>query len=49
MKDEKIILELLLLLEKRGGFDGWWGNIDEDIKIEIIIELAYKLNELNKL
>ena len=23
-------------LNTRGGFDGWWGEIDEDIQVEIV-------------
>ena len=35
-KAEKIIS----MLNGRGGFDDWWGNIDEDIQEEIIDEIT---------
>jgi hypothetical protein len=28
------------MLSSRGGFDGWWGNIDDDIQEEIIEEIT---------
>ena len=28
------------MLSSRGGFDGWWGNIDDDTQEEIIEEIT---------
>ncbi len=38
-------LKIIELLEHRGGFDGWWGSIDDSIQNEIIEELADELGE----
>jgi hypothetical protein len=38
-KSKEIIKKVLDNLKCRGGFDGWWDNIDEDIQDEIIEEL----------
>lgn len=39
-KDLELVDKLITLLQDRGGFDDWWGNIDEDTQTEIISELA---------
>ena len=28
-KNEEIVLAIIDILNGRGGFDDWWGNIDE--------------------
>jgi len=40
-KSEKIISALC----DRGGFDGWWGNIDEDIQNEILTMMDHIIDE----
>jgi len=42
MENPKNKAEELLnkMLSSRGGFDGWWGNIDDDIQEEIIEEIT---------
>ncbi len=37
--------KIIELLEQRGGFDGWWGSIDDSIQDEIIEELADELDQ----
>ena len=37
---ENIVSKVLDALNDRGGFDGWWGGIDDDIQQEIIEELV---------
>jgi hypothetical protein len=40
MDNRKEIVEAIIKeLNGRGGFDHWWGNIDEDIQDEIIESL----------
>lgn len=34
------VKKMISALSDRGGFDGWWDGIDEDIKTEIVEELA---------
>ena len=34
-KAKLIVNDSIEELENRGGFDGWWGSIDEDIQKEI--------------
>lgn len=40
MDSHQIALMVIDVLDGRGGFDGWWGDIDEDIKDEIRTEIA---------
>jgi len=43
------IIELILNeLKGRGGFDGWWGNIDDDIQEEIQHELEIIVKEYHR-
>lgn len=37
---EETVKEMLDLLKDRGGFDGWWGDIDAATQQEIIDELV---------
>lgn len=39
-KAESIIKEIIISLGNRGGFDGWWDDIDEDIQEDIKEELV---------
>ena len=39
-KAKRIVEEILRELDDRGGFDGWWGDIDEDIQEEIKAKLT---------
>lgn len=32
--------EILHELNGRGGFDGWWGEIDDEIQEEILVALS---------
>jgi hypothetical protein len=36
---KKMVLEIVDSLYNRGGFDDWWGNLDDDIEEEIIKEI----------
>lgn len=31
----KIVRKIFSFLSDRGGFDGWWADVDHDIQIEI--------------
>lgn len=31
-------------LEDRSGFDGWWGDLDEDIQSDILTAVAEKID-----
>ena len=35
----KLVDKIIEVLEKRGGFDDWWSNIDEDTKEDIKNEI----------
>lgn len=37
--------QIISALSNRGGFDGWWGDIDEDIQQEIIAEIDAIIDE----
>lgn len=37
--------KIINMLSDRGGFDGWWGNIDDDIQDEIKGEIESIINE----
>jgi len=37
--EEEIVNEIIDALCDRGGFYGWWGNIDDDIQDEIKEEI----------
>lgn len=37
--------KIIALLNGRGGFEHWWGDIDEDTKREIIEEIDGVINE----
>ena len=37
---DMIVEKMIDELSGRSGFDGWWGNIDEDIQNEIKEELC---------
>ena len=37
-------LDIIEVLNKRGGFDDWWGNIDEEIQEEILEKLEKVLD-----
>lgn len=39
-EDYELTDKLLDELNSRGGFDGWWGNLDEEIQLEIKTTLA---------
>lgn len=38
--NERIVFSLIDELSDRGGFDGWWGNIDGEIQQEILESLV---------
>jgi hypothetical protein len=41
MEKTKVIVEKIIdELNGRGGFDGWWGGVDEDIQNEIKEDLC---------
>ena len=42
---EELAQKMIDYLCGRGGFDDWWDNIDEDIKEEMIIDLATILDK----
>lgn len=44
MRTSRKVIEAL---GNRGGFDDWWGNIDESIQAEIIDELEEVINPLD--
>lgn len=37
--EEKIVAAVLRDLTGRSGFDGLWGELDEDIQLDIVVEL----------
>jgi len=37
---EETVKEMLAMLKGRGGFDGWWEDVDADTQREIIEELV---------
>ena len=37
---KEIVEKMINALNNRGGFDGWWHNIDEEIQAEIADELV---------
>jgi len=47
--EKEIVNEIIDALCDRGGFDGWWGNIDEDIQNEIKEELVNIIKSKQKL
>ena len=41
----KEITDLVMkILSSRGGFDGWWGYIDEETQLEILKEIEEKID-----
>lgn len=37
---KETVLEMIEMLKGRGGFDGWWDDIDAETQQEIIEELV---------
>jgi hypothetical protein len=35
----KIVDAVLKDLHDRSGFDGWWGMIDDDVRLDVVVEL----------
>lgn len=44
-KADKVVAAILRELEGRGGFDGWWGMIDEGTRNEILASLRVRAQE----
>jgi len=40
MTTKEVAEEIIKALSDRKGFDGWYGNIDDDTKKEIIDEMS---------
>lgn len=47
--EKQIVNKIIDALCNRGGFDGWWENIDEDIQDEIKDELENIIKYENKI
>ena len=39
MKEESKAEQIISVLNDRGGFDDWWGNIDKECQDEILDEI----------
>jgi hypothetical protein len=37
--EERIVAQILSDLGDRSGFDGWWGSLDGDVQLDVIVEL----------
>ena len=37
--EKQIVEEMINFLRDRGGFDDWWGNVDEETQNEMIEQL----------
>lgn len=44
-KAHKIVTEVISELDGRGGFDHWWGGIEEDIQEEILEALYVRVEK----
>ena len=42
---KKIVKELILFLNDRGGFDAWWGDIEPEIQKQILNGMIEIINE----
>lgn len=40
----KLAWKVIEVLTGRGGFDGWWGDIDHSIKLDIVEEIQEVLD-----
>lgn len=40
----KVAWKVIEVLTGRGGFDGWWGDIDHSIKLDIVEEIQEVLD-----
>lgn len=42
---KKIVKELVLFLNERGGFDAWWGDVEPEYQKEILNGMIEIINE----